>query len=62
MLFRVFDRGELPKLFSSLAARHEVIGPVKTGVDRQVFMKIKITVLTTKARSHEEERGNGIWC
>ena len=34
MLFRVFDRGELPILFSALAARHEVIGPVETGVDR----------------------------
>jgi sulfhydrogenase subunit beta (sulfur reductase) len=35
VLFRVFDRGELPKLFSALAARHEVIGPVRTGSDHR---------------------------
>ena len=35
MLFRVFRKTELPKLFSALAARHEVIGPVETGRDRR---------------------------
>jgi ferredoxin len=34
MLFRIFNKGELPRLFSTLASRHEVIGPVETGRDR----------------------------
>ena len=34
MLFRVFEKDELKTLFTLLAAESHVIGPVKTGVDR----------------------------
>ena len=34
MLFRVFDKRELRTLFSLLAADNSIVGPVKTGIDR----------------------------
>jgi len=34
MLFRVFDKNELRRFFTLLAAENSIVGPVKTGIDR----------------------------